>query len=158
MANFHNTLRANIEQCKAEADMREAARVAARSGACGPVEVCVPNRCRPGAAIKGIFRTLFGNTNCCDCGTPSCGCDAEPACAPAVEPACAPAVTPAPAAEEAVSASEINATPAPAVTEEKVEEKIEETTEEIDMSILPEADPTSVSGKFYNPSNSIVLR
>ncbi len=127
-----------------EADMREACRVTARNGACEPVEVCVPNRLRPGATIKGIFRTLFGNANCCGCDTPSCGCDVEPACAPAVTPATEATVTP----------EELNATPAPAVTEEKVEEN----ASEIDMSILPEADPTSLSGKFYNPSNSIVLR
>lgn len=152
-------MKANIEQCKAEADAREACRVAARSGACGDVEVCIPNRCRPGAAIKGIFRTLFGTPSACGCDiAPACGCEAaEPACAPAeVAPvtACAPEeVAPVTgcAPEEVPEMKEpATESPAPAVQEEK--------EDGIDASILPEADPTSVSGNFYNPSRSIVLR
>ncbi|MDO4426173.1 MAG: hypothetical protein Q4D17_10470, partial [Planctomycetia bacterium] len=70
------------------------------------------------------------------------------ACAPAeVAPACAPEEAApisgcAVPAQEAAEAEE--AAPAPAVEDEEA-------------SILPDADPTSVSVK-YNPSNSIVLR
>lgn len=154
-------MQANIAQCKAEADARQACRMAARSGYCGEVEVCVPNRIRPGAAMKGILRTLFGSNDCCaPACEASCGCEAAPACGcEAEEPACAPAEG------TATPAAEAEATPAPEATTSLEDEMdvlkpasiTEDKEDEVDASILPEADPTSISAN-YNPSNSIVLR
>ncbi len=129
--------------------MKEACRIAGKSEKCGELEVCVPNRIRPGATVKGIFRTLFGGSCGCGCDeAPACGCDiTEPACA-------APAAEPTPAEEKKVS-EKVEPTPAPAVTEEKAE--VEEDSE-IEDGLIPEADPAAVSKNFYNPSNSIVLR
>ena len=147
LQTFRCCLAANIAQCKAEADLKEACRVAERSEKCGELEVCVPNRIRPGATVKGIFRTLFGGPVPC-----ACGCEAAPACGCEVaEPACA---APAPAEEKKVS-EKVEPTPAPAVTEERAE--IEE-SDDAEESLIPEADPAAVSKNFYNPSNSIVLR
>ena len=161
LANLRCTMQANIAQCKAEADARQACRMAARSGLCGEVEVCVPNRIRPGAAMKGILRTLFGSNDCCaPACEASCGCEAAPACGcEAEEPACAPAEG------TATPAAEAEATPAPEATTSLEDEMdvlkpasiTEDKEEEVDASILPEADPTSISAN-YNPSNSIVLR
>ena len=161
LANLRCTMQANIAQCKAEADAREACRLAARSGYCGEVEVCVPNRIRPGAAMKGILRTLFGSNDCCaPACEASCGCEAAPACGcEAEEPACAPAEGTATPAADAETA------PAPEATTSLEDEMdvltpasiTEDKEEEVDASILPEADPTSISAN-YNPSNSIVLR
>lgn len=152
LQTFRCSLAANIAQCKAEADLKEAYRIAEKSEKCGELEVCVPNRIRPGATVKGIFRTLFGGPVPCGCGcdeAPACGCDiTEPACA-------APAAEPTPAEEKKVS-EKVEPTPAPAVTEEKAE--VEENDSEIDENLIPEADPAAVSKNFYNPSNSIVLR
>jgi len=126
--------------------MKEACRIAAKSCKCGELEVCVPCRVRPGATVKGIFRTLFGTPCSCTCeATPACGCEAA-------EPACA---APTPAEEKKVTESKVEATPAPAVTEEKTEVEDKEEAEE---NLIPEADPTAVSKNFYNPSHSIVLR
>lgn len=160
LQTFRCSLAANIAQCKAEADLKEAYRVAERSEKCGELEVCVPNRIRPGATVKGIFRTLFGGPVPCACGcdaAPACGCNAAPACGCEItEPACAaPAAEPTPAEEKKVS-EKVEPTPAPAVTEEKAE--AEEDDSEIEDNLIPEADPAAVSKNFYNPSNSIVLR
>ena len=158
LQTFRCSLAANIAQCKAEADMKEACRVAGMSEKCGELEVCVPNRIRPGATVKGIFRTLFGGPCPCACdAAPACGCNAAPACGCDItEPACAaPAAEPTPADEKKVS-EKVEPTPAPAVTEEKAE--VEEGDSEIEDSLIPEADPAAVSKNFYNPSHSIVLR
>lgn len=159
MAGLRCAIAANIQQCKAEAEAREACRIAANSGCCGEVEVCIPDRCRPGAAIQGIFRTLFGTVNC---GNAAVCCEAAPACGCAA-PVEAVQPTPAPAAEETTEAEAVEAE---AVEAEAVESNAEEAAqgelpvleenEETD-SILPEIEPSSVSAN-YNPSNSIVLR
>ncbi|MDO4585148.1 MAG: hypothetical protein Q4D62_13720 [Planctomycetia bacterium] len=106
---FKAEMDCNIRQAHAEAEARQACRIAARMAACTPacggcgscsacdapaanceeVAVCVPCRPRPGATLKGIMRTLFGELTFGKCA-PACACDT---CCPAPAPApCAPAV------------------------------------------------------------------
>ena len=159
LQTFRCSMAANIAQCKLEADMKEAYRVAGMSDKCGELEVCVPNRIRPGATVKGIFRTLFGGPVPCACGcdpAPACGCNAATCGCDITEPTSdAPAEEPTPAEEKKVS-EKVEPTPAPAVTEEK--EEAEEGDADPEESLIPEADPTAVSKNFYNPSHSIVRR
>ncbi|MDO4571475.1 MAG: hypothetical protein Q4D38_13910, partial [Planctomycetia bacterium] len=140
VCEFKTELDCNISQAKAEAEARQACRIVARSGVCADeVEVCLRDRPRPGAAIKGLFRTLFGTVDYDKC---SCGeCDACSACGgeyvteadaltPAEAPEAAPAVVPEaapalPEAPEAPAEPQLPAAPEVSVSPSAQEETVE---------------------------------